>query len=137
MFPEDPVFTEGSSCVCLRAPAVAPSAALGQTQVLALVLRGEAVVVAATAAEPEARALVLLGVKEPHHGVVLAAALVLAQEAGVCRETHNPVTALIQRLLPPVVESLYAAIRRTTPRKVPELPYNHKKIPGHNFHFPV
>lgn len=73
-----------------RAPAVAPSAALGQTQVLALVLRGEAVVVAATAAEPEARALVLLGVKEPHHGVVLAAALVLAQEAGVYRETHNP-----------------------------------------------
>lgn len=85
--------TEGSSCVCAwRAPAAAPSAALGQTQVLALVLRGEAVVVAATAAEPEARALVLLGVKEPHHGVVLAAALVLAQEAGVCRETHNPVT---------------------------------------------
>lgn len=65
------------------------SSVLGQTEVLALVLRGEAVLVAAAAAVPEARALTLLGVKEPHHGVVLAAALVLPQEAGVCVETHT------------------------------------------------
>lgn len=65
------------------------SSALGQTEVLALVLRGEAVLVAAAAAVPEARALILLGVKEPHHGVVLAAALVLPQEAGVCHTGND------------------------------------------------
>lgn len=95
----------------VRAPA--PSVALAQAQVLTLVLRGEAVVVAAAAAEPEARALVLLGVKEPHHGVVLATALVLPQEAGICREAQHQVTALIQGLLHPVVEYLNAARRRT------------------------
>lgn len=60
-----------------------PSSTLGQTEALALGLRLEAVVVAAAAAVPEASALVHLVVKEPHHGVVLAAARVLVQEAGV------------------------------------------------------
>lgn len=45
----------------------------------------EAVLVSAAAAVPEPRAFVLLGVEEPHHGVVLAAALVLSEEAGVFR----------------------------------------------------
>lgn len=68
--------------------ATSSSPTLGQTEVLALRLRLEAVVVAAAAAVPEARAFVLLGVEEPHHGVVLAAALVLAEEAGVWMETE-------------------------------------------------
>lgn len=63
-----------------------PSSTLGQTDALALGPRLEAVVVAAAAAVPEASALVLLGVKEPHHSVVLAAARVLVQEAGVWAE---------------------------------------------------
>lgn len=65
------------------------SPTLGQTEVLALRLRLEAVVVAAAAAVPEAGAFVLLGVEEPHHGVVLAAAQVLIQEAGVWVETDH------------------------------------------------
>lgn len=63
------------------------SPTLRQAEVLALVLRLEAVPVAAAAAIPEARAFVLLGVEEPHHGVVLAAALVLAEEAVIWMET--------------------------------------------------
>lgn len=46
------VFVDGSSCMCV--PSVGPSAALGQTEVLAFGLCGEAVVVAPTAAKPEA-----------------------------------------------------------------------------------
>lgn len=69
--------------------ATSPSPTLGQTEVLALRLRLEAVVIAAAAAIPEAGAFVLLGVEEPHHGVVLAGALVLIQEAGVWVETHE------------------------------------------------
>ena len=62
------------------------SSGLGQTEVLALLLRLEAVLVAATAAVPEAGALALLVVVEPHHGVVLAAAGVLAEDTGVWTE---------------------------------------------------
>lgn len=64
------------------APPSSPT--LGQTEVLALLLRLEAVVIAAAAAVPEASALVLLAVVEPHHGEALAAALVLLQEAVAC-----------------------------------------------------
>lgn len=60
-----------------------------QTQVLALLLRLEAVSVTVAAAVPEPDALVLNGVEEPHHGVVLAAAGVLALEAGVCTERRR------------------------------------------------
>lgn len=70
----------------------APSSpTLGQAEVLALLLRLEAVVIAAAAAVPEASALVALGVEEPHHGVAPAAALalVLVQEAVVCRGQHS------------------------------------------------
>lgn len=67
-------------CCCFLSSS---SPALQQTQALALLLRLEAVPVAAAAAVPEARALALLGVEEPHHGVVLTAALVLRLEAGV------------------------------------------------------
>lgn len=66
-----------------------PSPTLGQTEVLALLLRLEAVVIAAATSVPEASALALLGVKEPHHGEGLAAALVLAQEAVVCTGQHS------------------------------------------------
>lgn len=65
------------------------SSALRHTQVLALLLRCEAIFVAATAAVPEARAFVLFGVIEPDHGVLLAAALVLLEEAGVWKETGH------------------------------------------------
>lgn len=68
---------------------MSPSPTLGQTEALALRLRREAVVVAAAAAVPEAGAFVLLGVEEPHHGVVLAGAHVLIQEAGVWVETDH------------------------------------------------
>ena len=70
-------------------PETSSSPTLRQTQVLTLLLRVEAVGVAAAAAVPEAGTLALLGVKEPHHGVVLAAALVLAEEAAVCMETSQ------------------------------------------------
>lgn len=59
------------------------SSTLCQTEVLALLLCLEAVFVAAAAAVPEAGTFVLLAVKEPHHGVVLAAAGVLAAETGI------------------------------------------------------
>lgn len=65
------------------------SSTLTQTQVFTLLLRLETVAVAAAAAVPEASALVLLGVEEPHHGVVLTAALVLVQEADLCTETRD------------------------------------------------
>lgn len=65
------------------------SSTLGHTQVLTLFLRCEAVFVAVTAAVPEARAFVLFGVIEPDHGVVLAAALVLFEEAGIWKETGH------------------------------------------------
>lgn len=65
------------------------SSTLGHTQVLTLLLRCEAVFVAVAAAVPEARAFVLFGVIEPDHGVVLAAALVLLEEAGVWKETGH------------------------------------------------
>lgn len=65
------------------------SSTLGHTQVLTLFLRCEAVFVAVAAAVPEARAFVLFGVIEPDHGVVLAAALVLLEEAGVWKETGH------------------------------------------------
>lgn len=57
-----------------------------QAQVLALLLRLEAVFVAAAAAVPEADTFALRGVEEPHHGVVLAAALVLAEQTGLCTD---------------------------------------------------
>lgn len=66
--------------------AASSSPTLRQTEVLTLLLRLEAVIVAAAAAVPKANAFVLLGVKEPHHGVVLAAALVLAEETAVWME---------------------------------------------------
>lgn len=59
------------------------SSALHHAEVLAVLLRLEAVAVAAAAAVPEAGTFALLRVEEPHHDVVLAAALVLSQEAGV------------------------------------------------------
>lgn len=65
------------------------SSSLGQTEVLALLFRLEAVAVAAAAAVPEPRTFILFGVEEPHHGVVLAAALVLAEETGVCEERER------------------------------------------------
>lgn len=58
-----------------------------QTEVLALLLRLEAVAVAATATVPEPRTFVLFCVKEPHHGVVLAATRVLVEVTGVWMET--------------------------------------------------
>lgn len=63
-----------------------------QTQVLALLLGLEAISVAVAAAVPEPDALVLNGVEEPHHGVDLAAAGVLALEAGVCMERRRRTT---------------------------------------------
>lgn len=70
-------------------PETSSSPTLRQTQVLTLFLRLEAVRVAAAAAVPEARTFPLFGVKEPHHGVVLAAALVLAEETAVWMETSQ------------------------------------------------
>lgn len=70
------------------------SSAFGQTEVLALVPRIEAVVIASTTAVPKANALVLLRVEEPHRSVFVTVSLVLAQETVVCtREviTHKHV----------------------------------------------
>lgn len=81
---------EGSAdSVRCTAVILSSSSTLGHTQVLTLFLRCEAVFVAVAAAVPEARAFVLFGVIEPDHGVVLAAALVLLEEAGVWKETGH------------------------------------------------
>lgn len=68
------------------------------TQVLTRLLAVEAVVVTAAAAVPEARALALLRVVEPDHGVVLAAAGVLAQETGFWKDTGQ----ISRRLVDPL-----------------------------------
>lgn len=58
------------------------SSTLRQTEFLTILSRLEAVLVAAAAAVPEANAFPLIAVKEPHDGVVLAVAGVLAEGAG-------------------------------------------------------
>lgn len=56
---------------------------LRQTEVLAVLLRFEAVLVAAAAAVPEASTATLLVVKEPHYDVVLAAAGVAPEQTSI------------------------------------------------------
>lgn len=65
------------------------SSTRGHTEVFTLLLRLEAVAVSSAAAVPEAGTFALFGVEEPHHGVILTAAGVLAQETGVCMKTAD------------------------------------------------
>lgn len=65
------------------------SSTLRVTEVPASPQRLEAVFVAAAAAVPEAGAFTLIFVKEPHYGVVLAAAGDRAEETGVWMETGH------------------------------------------------
>lgn len=60
-----------------------------QTEVFALRLRLEAVCVAATAAVPEVGASPLFAVEEPLHGVIGAAAAVIAEATGTCVTTGD------------------------------------------------
>lgn len=66
---------------------------------LTVLLLLEAVFVAAAAAVPEARAFLLTVVKEPHHGVVPAAAGVLVQETGVWMKTGERLRKIQQHLM--------------------------------------
>lgn len=62
---------------------------------LTVLLCLEAVFVAVAAAVPEVRAFTPIVVKEPHYGVVLAAAGVLAEETGVWMKTGERFTSYI------------------------------------------
>lgn len=82
MYGEEWRFSPKNKKIKKTNPAVSFSSALRHTEVFTLLLRLEAVVVAAAAAVPETGTFALYGVEEPHHGVVLAVAGVLAEETG-------------------------------------------------------
>lgn len=75
-----------SSC-CYSSCSSSSTCFISRTQSLTVLQHLKAILVASTAAVPEARASPLVAVKEPHHGVVGAIAGIFAEETDVWRKT--------------------------------------------------